>query len=50
MIGDQLDTDIRGARTFGLDAALISTGVTSTIPASTPPDLWPTYRLPALWS
>jgi HAD superfamily hydrolase (TIGR01450 family) len=50
MIGDQLDTDIRGARTFGLDAALISTGVTSTIPATTPPDLWPTYRLCALWS
>jgi HAD superfamily hydrolase (TIGR01450 family) len=50
MIGDQLDTDIRGARTFGLDAALISTGVTSIIPATTPPDLWPTYRLHALWS
>jgi ribonucleotide monophosphatase NagD (HAD superfamily) len=27
MIGDQLETDIRGAVNFGLDSALIGTGV-----------------------
>jgi len=27
MVGDQLETDIRGARQFGLDAALVSTGL-----------------------
>jgi HAD superfamily hydrolase (TIGR01450 family) len=50
MFGDQLDTDIRGARAFGLDAVLVCTGVTSTILPSTPADLRPTYRLPSLVS
>jgi ribonucleotide monophosphatase NagD (HAD superfamily) len=27
MIGDQLETDIRGANAFGLDSALVGTGV-----------------------
>jgi HAD superfamily hydrolase (TIGR01450 family) len=45
MIGDQLTTDIRGARAFGLDAALVSTGVAHAIPATLPAHLWPTYRL-----
>ena len=29
MIGDQLDTDIRGANAFGLDSALFLTGMAS---------------------
>jgi HAD superfamily hydrolase (TIGR01450 family) len=48
MLGDQLDTDIRGARAFGLDAVLVCTGVTTTILPTTPADLRPTYRLPSL--
>jgi ribonucleotide monophosphatase NagD (HAD superfamily) len=27
MIGDQLETDIRGARDFGLHSALVTTGI-----------------------
>lgn len=50
MFGDQLSTDIRGARSFGLDAVLVSTGVTGTIPPETPAHLYPTYRLPSLVS
>lgn len=49
MIGDQLGTDIAGARAFGLDAALVHTGVTVAIPASTPAHLRPTYHLRTLW-
>jgi ribonucleotide monophosphatase NagD (HAD superfamily) len=42
MIGDQLDTDIRGARDFGIDSALIEGGVSVTIG-----DVAPTWRVPA---
>jgi glycerol 3-phosphatase-2 len=45
MIGDQLGTDIRGARAFGLDAVLVSTGVSQAIPPDLPASLRPTYRL-----
>lgn len=48
MIGDQLETDIKGARAAGLDAVWIETGVTSEIPASTPPHLRPTWRMAGL--
>ena len=44
MVGDQLETDIRGARSFGLDAALVATGVSDEIGAI-PFELRPTYRL-----
>jgi HAD superfamily hydrolase (TIGR01450 family) len=44
MVGDQLETDIRGARSFGLDAVLVATGVSDEIGAI-PPELRPTYRL-----
>lgn len=50
MIGDQLATDIRGARDFGLDAALAAGGVSSEIPASLPAHLRPTYLLSSLES
>lgn len=48
MIGDQLQTDIIGARAAGLDAVWIETGVTAAIPESTPPELCPTWRMPGL--
>ncbi len=50
MIGDQLETDIRGARAFGLDAVLIETGVTREAFATLPVRLRPTYRLGSLHS
>ncbi|MGE3536036.1 MAG: HAD-IIA family hydrolase [Candidatus Tectimicrobiota bacterium] len=50
MFGDQMATDIRGARAFGLDAVLVSTGVTGAIPTATPAHLLPTYRLRSLVS
>jgi HAD superfamily hydrolase (TIGR01450 family) len=48
MIGDQLETDIRGALAFGIDAAWIETGVTAGGMGAIPPDLKPTYWLAAL--
>lgn len=45
MIGDQLATDIRGAREFGIDAALVSGGITTGIPASLSAALRPTHLL-----
>lgn len=48
MIGDQLETDIRGALAFGIDAAWIETGVTAGGMPTIPPDLQPTYRLASL--
>ena len=47
MVGDQLETDIRGARAFGLDAAWVSRGSVRALEAL-PVDLRPTYRLPSL--
>ena len=48
MIGDQLETDIKGARAAGLDAVWIETGVTAEIPDDTPADLRPTWRMSGL--
>jgi len=48
MVGDQLETDIRGALAFGIDAAWIETGVTAAGIPTIPPDLQPTYRLASL--
>lgn len=48
MIGDQLQTDILGARRVGLDAALLLTGVCPEIPAGSP--LGPTWVLQSLES
>ena len=50
MIGDQLETDIKGARAAGLDAVWIETGVTAEIPAATPAHLRPTWRMSGLVS
>jgi HAD superfamily hydrolase (TIGR01450 family) len=48
MIGDQLETDIKGARGAGLDAVWIETGVTTASPDDTPPALRPTWRMTSL--
>ncbi len=48
MIGDQWETDIKGARAAGLDAVWIETGVTAAIPEDTPPHLRPTWRMAGL--
>ena len=45
MIGDQLETDIRGANSFGIDSVLVGTGVNSTIADSIVDDMRPVYYL-----
>lgn len=45
MIGDQLETDIVGARTQGIDAALVDTGITKWETTSVSPAHAPNYRL-----
>ena len=47
MIGDQLETDIAGARAAGLDAALVA-GVSVWRDGAAPPDRAPTWLLPDL--
>ncbi len=46
MIGDQLATDIRGARGVGIDSALVASGLAP--PDYPSPDMIPTWRLPGL--
>ena len=48
MIGDGLETDIRGANAAGLDSALAATGVTGAAPAELPEEIRPTYFLTSL--
>jgi HAD superfamily hydrolase (TIGR01450 family) len=48
VIGDQVDTDVRGARAFGLDCTLVSNGVTALELMSLAPELRPTHRLRSL--
>ena len=45
MIGDQLETDIRGAIDFGLDAVLVGTGITNMKLNDVDNSLQPTYYL-----
>ena len=45
MIGDQLETDIRGANACGIDSALVTTGVSAAALAGIPAELRPTRRL-----
>ena len=49
MIGDQLETDIRGANAFGIDSVLIDTGVTSINTVGSTDRNHPTYRLADLY-
>lgn len=48
LLGDQIETDIRGARGYGIDAALVTTGVSRWDPASVPEDRRPTWILSGL--
>ena len=43
MIGDQLETDIKGAVEFGLDSALVNTGIAKMDPDEIGKSLQPTY-------
>ena len=48
MIGDSLENDIRGANSFGIDSALVGTGVTTSAMRDIPEDLQPTYYINSL--
>jgi ribonucleotide monophosphatase NagD (HAD superfamily) len=48
MIGDQLETDVRGALAFGLDAALVAGGVSRFDPEAVAPQRRPTWLLESL--
>ena len=48
MIGDQLETDIRGANAFGLDSVLVGTGITDLTTGDIPDHLQPTYRMSSI--
>ena len=48
MIGDQLETDIRGARAFGIDAVLVATGIAAAVPTAVAEEVRPTFLLPSL--
>jgi len=48
MIGDQLETDIRGAVEFGLDSVLVNTGIAKVNPDDVNTSLQPTYYLNSL--
>jgi HAD superfamily hydrolase (TIGR01450 family) len=48
MIGDQLETDIRGANAFGIDSVLITSGVSASGMTFLTEDLRPTYRMRSL--
>ena len=45
MIGDQLETDIRGAKSLGLAAALVGWGITAALPEALPDEIRPDYLL-----
>ena len=48
MIGDQLETDIRGAGQFGLDSVLVNTGIAKVKPDDVDTSAQPTYFLDRL--
>jgi ribonucleotide monophosphatase NagD (HAD superfamily) len=48
MVGDQLETDIRGASAFGIDSALVATGVVGRHTGDLCPHFQPTYLLATL--
>ncbi len=43
MIGDQLATDMQGARSFGISAGLVTWGLTDAVPDGLPPAQQPTH-------
>ena len=48
MIGDQIETDIKGANDFGIASALISTGVSSYDVSQLPESERPDYLIESL--
>ena len=48
MIGDQLETDIAGALSCGIDCALIATGVSVVKNLTSATAIRPTYWIPSL--
>ena len=48
MIGDQLETDIRGAKNFDLDSVLVGTGITNLAAVDIADHLQPTYYMPSI--
>lgn len=48
MVGDQLETDIKGAIDFGIDSVLVNTGITNVEARNIPDALRPTYRMQSL--
>ena len=48
MIGDQLETDIKGANDFGLDSVLVGTGIAALALSWAPESMRPTYTLRSL--
>lgn len=50
MLGDQLETDVRGASEFGLDSVLVDGGITASSLDTLSAPLRPTYRLRSLAS
>lgn len=50
MVGDQLVTDIQGAQDFGIDSALVTTGLVRTDQDISRWPLRPTFVLESLWS
>ena len=48
MVGDQLETDIRGANEFGIDSVLIGTGITKSALGKISAASRPTYGMPAI--
>ena len=45
MVGDQLATDVRGARDFGITAGLVTWGLTGALPPDLDPAVAPTHRV-----
>ena len=50
MVGDQLETDIRGANNFGIDSVQVGTGVTKTTLGKISANLRPTYTMHSITS
>jgi HAD superfamily hydrolase (TIGR01450 family) len=48
MIGDQLETDIKGANDFGLDSVLVGTGIATDNLSAVPESMRPTYTMRSL--
>jgi HAD superfamily hydrolase (TIGR01450 family) len=48
MVGDQVETDVRGANAAGIDSALVVGGITRAIPDPFPEGARPTWILPEL--